>query len=858
MNGEQFRESRQRGIGWDLFWGVMLAAAYAGLVRVGLFWSVRQGMGSPIFPAAGLALAGLLVFGVRLWPAIVVGRWVVFLLLPSGLPWWGPLLVSLGTAGSAVAGALLLTRVVRIDLALTRLRDVLYLISIGGALTPIVGTAVATGVGLMVGHSAEGILVTGATWWAGNLMGVLLVTPLVLSWAFGERVSRRWQTWTHLAVALVVASGISGYIFCTMPASAAEAKLTSLNSIFRIWLILPAVLWASMIMGVRGATVAGFLVSVIAVIGTTSGHGTFRGFLDPMMRMVTLQQYVATTMATALVMAVVTDERKGKAAISAALADLRGAHAELEKAHGRIGESDARFRQIAEGISHIFWICNLEGRMLYASPAAERLFGVPVETWYRTVGAWAGRVLEEDRARAVGAWVDWLKDPNRAFVNNYRVVAADGSVRWLTERAQVVDAGNGQRRVAGISEDITARQIAEMERGRLEVERERSLTGERAARVELERANRVKDEFLATLSHELRTPLNAIVGWSQLLLASPGELTTVKEGLEVIERNAEAQAHLIEDLLDMSRIASGKVRLEFKDVGAVGLMRGTLDAVRTMAAGKGVALAEELPAYECFVHGDAGRLRQVLTNLLTNAVKFTPASGRVRVRVECGTQWVRWVVEDTGQGIAEEFLPHVFERFRQADASTTRRHGGLGLGLAIVKQLVDLHGGVVTAESAGVGKGARFSVELPRVVGKSEAAERSGGPTVVIQTRALEGLRVLAVDDEPDSLRLVERLLGTWGAQVTTAASGLLALDLLQTTPFDVLLSDVGMAEMDGYELIRRVRGAAGTPNGKIRAVALTAFVREEDKRAARAAGFDEHVSKPVDPGELVRVVKGG
>jgi PAS domain S-box-containing protein len=393
------------------------------------------------------------------------------------------------------------------------------------------------------------------------------------------------------------------------------------------------------------------------------------------------------------------------------------------------------------------------------------------------------------------------------------------------------------------------------ERKRVEEERERLLR-------EAQEANRLKDEFLATVSHELRTPLTAILGWAHLLRGGQLEGEGAARALETIERNARAQAQLIDDLLDVSRIVTGKLRLDVVPVDPPSFIDPAVEAVRPAAEAKGVRLQKLIDTGVGTVMGDPARLQQVVWNLLSNAVKFTPRGGRVQVRLERVNSNVEIAVSDTGAGIDPEFLPHVFERFRQADQRTTRQHGGLGLGLAIVRHLVELHGGAVHANSAGEGTGATFTVTLPvasvhrreDAQGRVHPAARDTLPAHECPER-LDGLRVLVVDDEPDARELLSVGLGQCGAEVTTASSAQEALEAVAGAKFDILISDIGMPGEDGYELIRRVRALPAGAGGRTPAVALTAYARTEDRLRAMRAGFEMHVSKPVELTELVVVL---
>jgi CheY-like chemotaxis protein/two-component sensor histidine kinase len=373
----------------------------------------------------------------------------------------------------------------------------------------------------------------------------------------------------------------------------------------------------------------------------------------------------------------------------------------------------------------------------------------------------------------------------------------------------------------------------------------------------------MKDEFLTTLSHELRTPLNAILGWSQILMGSPDAFEKVQEGLQTIQRNARAQTQMIEDLLDMSRIISGKVRLDVQQLVFGDVVAAAVQSVRPSAEVKGLRLRTVLDPYAGPVAGDANRLQQVVWNLLTNAIKFTPRGGQIQVILERINSHLELSVSDTGEGIAPEFLPHIFERFRQADASTRRRHAGLGLGLSIVKQLVELHGGTVRAKSQGLGQGTTFIILLPVAIAEltntSSESDReypwsASAAPLRVEPPSLCDLTILIVDDDPDARNLLKRILSDSGASVVAVDSALEALEVLPRIHPDLLISDIGMPGNDGYDLIQKVRSLSSVEGGATPAVALTAFARSEDRQRALLAGYQIHVAKPVEPAELIAV----
>jgi signal transduction histidine kinase/CheY-like chemotaxis protein len=411
-----------------------------------------------------------------------------------------------------------------------------------------------------------------------------------------------------------------------------------------------------------------------------------------------------------------------------------------------------------------------------------------------------------------------------------------------------------------VIEDVTERVAREAELQAQVDARTQALAREKAAREEAERANHLKDEFLATVSHELRTPLTAILGWSNMLLAGGLSGEAHNRALEIIHRNAQSQNQLISDLLDVSRIISGKLRLDLRTVELPAIIESAVETTRPAAEAKGVRLTTVLNPRAGPINGDADRLQQVVWNLLTNALKFTPEGGEIVVRLESVGSQVEITVQDSGIGIHPEFLPHIFDRFRQADPGTNRIHGGMGLGLSIVRQLVELHGGTVRAESEGEGKGATFIVRLPFV--NFQTAERSERLPLLNTSQleikcppSLQGLRVLVVDDERDALDMIRAVLEHCKIEVITAGSASEGLDAIVHLRPDVLLSDLGMPGEDGYAFITRVRALPAERGGQIPAAALSAYVRTDDRVNALRSGFHLHMPKPFEPHELLAVV---
>jgi PAS domain S-box-containing protein len=531
-----------------------------------------------------------------------------------------------------------------------------------------------------------------------------------------------------------------------------------------------------------------------------------------------------------------------------------GALLERKRFQQALAAVDARLRMALRAARMVAWELDVATGKVVTSDTATEVLGLPPDQEPRYLSEGFNLLHPDDVEAHRTRMEDAIKNLT-TFHSQFRLVRPiDGTTAWMEERGVArKDPVTGQVRVVAVVMDVT-------EAKRAEQEREELLERERAARSEAERASRLKEDFLATLSHELRTPLTAIFGWAQLLENGTHDAASLKEGLTAISRNARAQTQLIEDLLDMSRITTGKMRLEVQRVDLSDVIGAAVESVRPAADAKNIRLIKVLDSSRTSVSGDPHRLQQVVWNLLTNAIKFTPKGGRVQVVLERVNSHVQLSVIDTGKGIEQSFLPHVFERFRQADASTTRHVGGLGLGLSIVKQLVELHGGTVSVHSGGEDQGATFTVLLPLAVTHREEPPRDGagasGQTAeAIENVSLRGVKVLVVDDEPDARSLVKHALESCGAVVWSAGSADEAIEVLADSRPDVILSDIGMPGEDGYAFLRRVRSLSPELGGATPAAALTAYARPSDRRLALMAGFQSHVVKPADPAELVTVV---
>ncbi|HTB80741.1 MAG TPA: PAS domain S-box protein [Opitutaceae bacterium] len=488
---------------------------------------------------------------------------------------------------------------------------------------------------------------------------------------------------------------------------------------------------------------------------------------------------------------------------------------------------------------------DLEGIITSWNVGAERMYGYTAE---EVVGKSVLLLVPADRKQEEATILERIRNGER--LDHFETLRQRKNGEIFPVSLTISPVKDSRGAIVGASK--IARDITELKR--ISSEREQLLASERTARTQAEVASRMKDDFLATVSHELRTPLNAIVGWAQVLKESEIR-PDILEGVETIERNAHAQAQLIDDLLDLGRISSGNIMLNIHPIDLVGVIRDAIDSVRHAADAKQITIRTVFNASSGLLTGDKNRLQQVLWNLLANAIKFTQKGGRVMVTTEKIHSHLEIVVSDNGAGITSDFLPHVFDRFRQADPSTTRRAGGLGIGLALVKHLVELHGGEVRAESLGINQGATFTVSLPVAALKLDTpAEGISQRLALPSAEDLGGIKILVVDDDQDSLEVVRRILSTRNATVQTANTVDHALILFPSLNPDVILSDIGMPDADGYELIRRIREM---PDGRnVPAVALTALARSEDRMMALNAGFQTHLAKPIAPGELVATVR--
>ncbi|MEO6055114.1 MAG: PAS domain S-box protein [Chthoniobacterales bacterium] len=497
---------------------------------------------------------------------------------------------------------------------------------------------------------------------------------------------------------------------------------------------------------------------------------------------------------------------------------------------------------------------------------AERIFGYTAD---EMIGTSIMRLIPEDRVNEEAEILSRIRRSERFdHFETIRISKSGEQLHLSVTVSPIKDSSGNVVGASKVARNITGRKKADaaLKKAMAEIEvvnreRQELLDSEREARSQAERAGRIKDEFLATLSHELRTPLNAVLGWASIMRIGKLQGEELQKGLETIERNARAQAQIIEDLLDMSRIISGKVRLDVQRIDLSAVLTESIDTVRATAEAKGIRLQAIVDPFVSPMFGDPNRLQQVFWNLLNNAIKFTPKEGSIQIVLQRINSQVEIHIIDSGQGISTEFLPYVFDRFQQADASTTRQYGGLGLGLAIVKQLVELHGGVVRVKSGGSGQGATFTVQLPLLAVHAEPEKDQEHPRVPrreslpLPAICLESVHVLVVDDETDARELVKRLLEMAGAKVSLAASASEGMEQIHKACPDVLVCDIGMPGEDGYSLIGKLRALKDKKKSALPAIALTAYARSEDRTKAIRSGFQNHLSKPVEPAELMAVV---
>jgi PAS domain S-box-containing protein len=790
----------------------ILALVYYFAGKAGLYFAVVSPSVSPVWPASGVAFAAILLLGRDVWPGVFVGALCVNF-AASGHPVMS-LVIAVGNAGEALLGGYLFERFNegRRDFELQG--DVWKF-----ALVSLLATAVAATVGAVTLHFAESPGPFGAvwlTWWLGDTVGVLVVAPVILLWAHEHRV--RWNREQLLEGAILLGTiALVGHVLFAgwIPARYQNYPLD--------FLFIPLFVWVAFRFGQREAATAIVILSWIALRGTLAGSGPFAG-PSPSDSLILLQVFLGLTALFTLVLAAVVSE-------------------------GRRGnEATERIATIVKSASDAIATKTLDGTVTSWNPAAEKLFGY---TAAEAVGQNIKFIIPEERWDEESMVLS--KIGRGEVVEQFDTVRIrkDGTRVDISLTVSPIRSSDGT--IIGASK--IARDISD--RVRLEEVRNNLLAREQQAHAAAVAGNRAKDEFLAVLSHELRTPLNAVYGWARMMQTRQLDEETSARALDAIVRNANAQVQLIDDLLDVSRVINGKMRLDIRAADVNEAIRAALDAVGPAAAAKHQHVEAVLDPRGTVIHCDPARVQQIVWNLVMNAVKFTPAGGHVKVELNRTGERVEIVVRDTGQGIPAHVLPYVFDRFRQWDSSSTRAHSGLGLGLALVKHLTELHRGTVSAESAGEGKGSTFKVTLPLSVaaGMLPAEPPALAGFALAKGARLDGLRVLAVDDDADALELAATILTGAGATVRTCRSAADGLAMLEGWRPDVLVSDIDMPGEDGYSLIRKVRTLDALRGGRTPAVALTALGRAEDRARTLSSGYSMHIPKPVDPEEFTTIV---
>ncbi|MGE5179457.1 MAG: MASE1 domain-containing protein [Bacteroidota bacterium] len=848
----------------DLLRAVGVAVLYYASGRVGLGLAFLNQSATAVWPPAGIALAAFLLYGYEMWPAVLVAAFLVNAATSGfGL---ASAAIAVGNTLEALAGAWLVRRFAGGVAAFDRPRGILvYAASAALATTvsPLVGVTALAAARAMPWHDYGPIWLT---WWLGDVSGALVVAPFLVLWSRRRRISwsarRVGEAGALFACLVLVGSLVFGGRSAIPGAIAPHLD----------FLCVPLLVWAAFRFAQREAATATLLLSGIAILGTIQGMGPFaRGSANQSLLL--LQAYMGVISVLMLaVTAALAERRRGEERIRSLNEDLerrveerthelrrvvetlRREAAERAEAQEALERSEARLRE-AQRVARVgSWEWDVEKDALWWSDALYEIYGFDRGTFPGTFESFVARVHPEDRP-LVRRVVEAASRNHQPFKFEHRVVRPGGEVATIHARGRVVtDASGRPVRMVGTGQDITDEKRAEEERSHLLVEKE--------ARRQAEEANRLKDEFLATLSHELRTPLNAIVGWANLLREGSLDAATTARAVETISRNAQIQSRLISDILDISRLIAGQLDFKLQMVNLPAVIEGALDTMKPAAETNGVLLESALEPDLGPVLGSPDRLQQVVWNLLSNAIKFTPQGGRVWIRLAANEGTAVIEVEDEGIGIDPDFLPHVFERFRQRNPSSSRRHGGLGLGLAIARHIVEFHGGAIIAGNRREGRGAFFRVTLPlaepSAAPEPALAAPAGGPSAEgaeSGAHPLEGVRALLVEDEPDSRDLLARLLAGCGADVRVASSASEALALLVREHPNLLISDIGMPGETGYDLIERVRALEPEAGGSIPAIAVTAYTGPEDARRALRAGYHAHLSKPVQLRELVRLV---
>jgi PAS domain S-box-containing protein len=837
--------TRQR---WhDILVGLAVTAAYFAAGKIGLTLASVNPSATAVWAPTGIALAAFLVLGYRIWPGVLLGAFLVNVTTAGTTA--TALGIAVGNTLEGLLGCYLVRRYAGGRHVFDQPDSIFKFAVLAGLIAATVSATLGATTLWLGGLAAqEDLAPVWITWWLGDCAGALIVTPLAMLWWLEHRISWTPRQWAELGIHFIALTSFALLVFSAW--SPFHDKSYPIE-----YLCFPAVFLIAFRFGPRESATSLALLAGIAIHGTLKGHGPFAGW--PLNESLLLLQgflAVLSVMALATAAAMV-GRRRGETSVRHLNEDLERRVTDrterLSRANEDLRESEARLREAQHAARMGSWVWDIEANSIWWSEELYSIYGLDSNTFSATYEGYLERIHPEDRAHAREVVSGALRE-KRPFAFEHRIVRPDGTIRFVLGQGDVIPGPKGGPvQMMGSSQDITELKLAEIERAALRIEQ--------AAREEAERANRLKDEFLATLSHELRTPLNAIVGWADLLKEGKLDAATTKRAVETINRNVKIQSHLISDILDISRMTSGQLDLKMQPVHLAAAIEGAFDTMRPMAHAKNVALEREVDQLSASVPGDPDRLQQIVWNLLSNAIKFAPQGGHVTVRLAQEGSRARIDVEDDGPGIDPDFLPYVFERFRQRDSTGTRRYGGLGLGLAIVRHLVELHGGTVTATNRRDTKGACFVVTLPLADGRnvppsvepaSDGDGKACGPGD--HAKPLRGRRILLVEDDRDSRELVAMYLTDCGADVEAVGSASEALSSLARHRPDALISDIAMPGMSGYDLIEKVRAMSLEKGGTVPAVALTAYAAKEDVSKALRAGFDAHMAKPVEMNRLV------
>jgi len=765
--------------------GLTTAAAYVASAKLGLTLAFVAEQVTVVWPPTGIALAAVLLLGYRIWPFIALGAFIANITTNT------PLLTSIGIATGntleALIGALLLQRLVGFNLSLHRFRDIFGLILCGAMLSTIVSATVGTLSLCLTGVQPwQNFNTLWSVWFLGDAMGDVVFAPLVLTlFSPDARQAIRVRP-TEFAALVVVLTGIGIVVF-------GGTRIFASGYPAPDYAVLPVLIWAALRFGILGTALSVFVTSTIAVLGTVKGFGPFTsGSVDE--NLISVQLYMFVAALTGLVIAVAKYGR--------------------DRAEGSLHRSEQRYRSLVLASTQVVWTTNARGEVIEELPSWAAFTG---QSGTKTIrGGWATMLHPDDVKHATEVWERSLAT-GTPHENEFRVMSAEGVYKHMHARAIPVLESDGKvREWVGTLTDITAR---------------------KQAAFEMQEENRRKDEFLAMLAHELRNPLAPISSALEVIRSTKGDTAHLVPMCEIMSRQIHHMSRLLDDLLDVSRITRGVVQLNKQAADLRVLGERCLQSARMSVAKKSIALSTNVSETPVPIFVDVTRVEQVITNLINNAVKFTPTGGRISVSIGIQEESAVCTVRDTGRGITETFLPHIFDLFSQADRSLARSEGGLGIGLTLVRSLVHMHGGTVEAHSDGVDQGSEFTVRLPLSSGSPVESSQK------VATASRGKNRILIIEDNVDSAETLSRMLTLMGHECFVAHDGVQGLETFNQVKPNVVLLDIGLPKMNGYEVAERLRAA----NPGLRLIALTGYGGSAERDRTLQAGFDDHVIKPVD-----------